>query len=93
MIERQYALSSHVLLEREDGSDDVIVIDGRTGVICTTNLAASLLLQDLKEGACGASDLIGKLVARFRIPEENAREDVRDFLAQLNAMDLMHVSA
>ena len=91
MTDLSYALCPHVRLEQEDGGDTLVVIDSRTGAICATNSAASIILHNLQKGA-SAAELAGLLAARFGIAADHAQEDARAFLDHLNAVGFVQIA-
>ncbi|MFQ5775939.1 MAG: PqqD family protein [Kiloniellaceae bacterium] len=81
----RFALRPHIMIERDHRSDEVILIDGHTGAICSCNAAAAALLLGL-EAYVTEDDLVETLLAEFDVSEATARRDVGRFLDSLSAM-------
>lgn len=83
-----FTLRSHILIESDQGSNDVILIDGHTGTVCASNATAGTLIMNLRVGAT-LQALVDALVAQFEVTTERAHKDVERFLDHLSAMGMI----
>ena len=77
-----FALKDHIIVERDEPTGEVILVDGQTGAMCASNQAAAALLLSLEAGAT-LQTLAYDLTQAFEVTELVAR---RDSLAFLNAL-------
>ena len=82
---QMFRLRTQMMLEGDNGDDDVVLIDGHTGSMCACNGSAAAMLELLKGGASEAA-LAAELTHRFAISATRAGEDARGFLQSLSAM-------
>ena len=74
-----------VQVEVDEETLAAVVIDGRTGVICSANETAAVLIESLQNGAT-QDELAAVLEKQFRVRRTRARSDVVSFLEMLGAM-------
>lgn len=84
----RFALRPHVLIEQDPLSDDVILIDGHTGTMCSCNATAAVLLLQLEEGVT-QEELVETLLAAFFVIKAAAQRDVGRFLESLSVMGIV----
>jgi hypothetical protein len=68
--------------------DDVVVLDLEGSVYLKVNGSGRVLWEALNQ-PCDESQLVARLVDQYGISEEQASGDVRAFLADLRARDLL----
>lgn len=88
MSSGRFVLRSHVLIERNHQTGDVILVDGQTGAICSCNATAAVLLLQL-EGDVTEEEMAVTLLAEFDVSEAAARRDVGRFLESLSSMGIV----
>ena len=81
--ESKFSICSHVLLEHDEDSQQMILIDNQSGVLCTCNETASVLLETLRN-ECSHQDLVTALMDEYDVKEAQASEDVTRMLDSLN---------
>jgi hypothetical protein len=80
----------HELLAWRSVEDDVIVHDRIASTHFTLNPSAAVLWEHLVRG-CDYETLITALVARYGLPEEEAADDVLQFVQQLTSRGLVRL--
>ena len=78
-----FSICNHVLLERDEDSQQTILIDNQSGILCTCNETASVLLESLKK-ECSREDLVNVLTSEFEVDTSQASDDVTRLLDSLN---------
>jgi hypothetical protein len=84
-------LKRHVLIEREGGGEEVVLIDSRTGRMSACNESASIVVTELERG-CSIVNLVEALTRRFDVPSAVATRDVNAVLDVLAAEGLLETS-
>lgn len=90
MEDDRFVLRTRILVEVA-GDDSMILIDGHSGNMWSSNATAKALLTRLQSGATGG-ELIEALTAAFDVAISVASRDVERFLETLSAMDLLEVA-
>ena len=88
MQEPRLALKPHVILEREAGEDDIVLIDSRSGRMTACNETASVLIVQLQTGSTIAR-LVEVLMTKFLVADDIATRDVNALLEMLAAEGLL----
>ena len=73
------------MIEHDDQTGEVILIDGQSGAMCASNETAAVLLLRLQAGA-SLEALADGLVEAFDVPDVAARRDTVAFVNSLSAM-------
>ncbi len=79
----KFTMCEHVVLERDEDTRQTILIDNQSGVLCTCNETASVLLESLKSN-CTLQELVTALTNEFEVDSQQASEDVTRLLDSLN---------
>lgn len=90
MSSGRFALRSHVLIERDHQAEDVILVDGHTGTICSCNATAAVLLLQLESNAT-QEEMAMALLTEFDVTEAVARRDAGRFLESLSSMGIVEL--
>ena len=90
MSSSRFVLRSHVLIERNHQTEDVTLVDGHTGTICSCNATAAVLLHQL-EGEATQEEMATALLTEFDVSEAAARRDVGRFLESLSSMGIVEL--
>ena len=88
MQELRLALKPHVILEREAGEDEIVLIDSRSGRMTACNEAASVVVVELQTGST-IERLVEVLMTKFRVADDIATRDVNALLEMLAAEGLL----
>ena len=81
----RFALRPHIMIEHDEQTGEVILIDGQTGAMCASNETAASLLLRLQAGA-SLEALADGLVEGFDVTDVAARRDTVAFVNSLSAM-------
>ncbi len=84
----RFALRSHILIERDAQTEDVVLIDSHSGTMCSCNTAAAFLVLRLEDGATEEL-LAAALSAEFNVSVADARRDMGRFLESLSAQGFL----
>ena len=90
MSSGRFVLRSHVLIERNPQTEDVTLVDGHTGTICSCNATAAVLLLQL-EGDATQEEMAVALQTEFDVTDAVARRDVGRFLESLSSMGIVEL--
>ena len=86
-----FSICNHVLLERDEDSQQTILIDNQSGILCTCNETASVLLESLKK-ECSQEELVAVLTSEFEVDSTQASDDVTQLLESLNVFGFIQSS-
>jgi len=85
MSDNRIAFRPNLMIEQDQHTEEVVLIDGHTGTMCACNVTAAALLGRLREGTTD-QELIETLLAQFEVSESAAVHDVKRFLSSLSKM-------
>jgi len=88
----EFTLSAHIMIEHDEQTSEVILINGQTGAMCASNETAAALLLPLRAGATLVA-LADALVEAFDVTDVTARRDVVAFVNALSAMGFIETPA
>ncbi|OUR78726.1 hypothetical protein A9Q75_13415 [Colwellia psychrerythraea] len=88
-IPQQFALRSWVSLEPGLEENEWVLIDNRSGAICTCNDSAGVLLVALQNGTT-CDQLADALTSRFDVSVIEARKDALLFIQQLSGTGFVY---
>ena len=80
------------LIKRQIAGETILVPVGKTvydsrGLFVMNELGS--FLWDLLPGAAGEEDLVRAVLAEYEVTEDVARQDIREFLDKLQAMNII----
>lgn len=88
MIGNRFALRPHILIEQDTQTEDIVLIDSRSGTMCSCNTAAAFLVRRLEDGATEEA-LAAALSAKFSVAAAAARRDMGRFLESLSTLGFL----
>lgn len=88
-IPQQFSLRPWVSLEPGLEEDEWVLIDNRSGAICTCNDSAGVLLVALQKGST-CDQLADALTSRFDVSVIEARQDAILFIQQLSGTGVVY---
>ncbi len=84
----RFAFRSHILIEQDTQSQDIVLIDSHSGTMCSCNTAAAFLVLRLEDGATEET-LAAALSAEFSVAVAAARRDIGRFLETLSTLGFL----
>ena len=86
--ESLFSICDHVLLEHDEDSMQTILIDNQSGVLCTCNETASVILESLKND-CSQQEIVSAITQEFEVDPVQASDDVTKLLDSLNVFGFL----